>query len=83
MRIELHITSAAAETHRDPRWTMTRRLRLGLLLSLALLFVHAVWPTRYSYRDVQMGIRTVTLRIDRLTNEATEWRPEGWQSKRR
>ena len=58
-----------------------RKQLLVLASVLALLFVYTVWPTRYSYRDVLIGDRSVTLRIDRLTNEAKYWRAGGgsWQ----
>lgn len=59
----------------------TRRSVLVLASVLTLLFLYGVWPTRYRYQDVLIGDRSVTLRIDRLTNEATYWRVGGgsWQ----
>lgn len=82
MRLELHLVTEGELR----RWTFQSRssmIALALLLCLVMLFAHAVWPTRYSYRDVRLGEATVTLRIDRLTNEAAHWRAQGWETGRR
>lgn len=79
MRVEMSLK--IGEGSSAPGAPATRRPVLVLASVLALLFLYAVWPTRYRYQDVLIGDRSVTLRIDRLTNEAQYWRVGGgsWQ----
>jgi len=77
VEMSVKVGGGSSDTHTPD----TRRSVLVLASVLALLFLYAVWPTRYRYQDVLIGDRSVTLRIDRITNEARYWRVGGgsWQ----